>query len=322
MEVSLKASFNFFLFLIIFAIVILLYTRCCGDTGVINLGIITDPKGATIVTPPDQQLAHVTIDCASTPVQNGGLMQYKYRINVKDLGIVTEQGTLLPVFIFKGSAIAAEFVTKDGHDVPSEQGLDIPDPNFPNPLDATYSFKSFETTSIAQFSSVENIVIVFVNADKDIRDLSESGLTCKTEANPNIKGTDNIESFTKACQRLIKGVTSVRALNKCIVSGLAASIENEKAEDISGTTRISFDIFSLSGITKDNKVKIKISCNTDDSKNKFVTQDYIEQVPGQRQRYQADVTCNMQKKITVYKDCSAEPVPTCSSNLLAQKLIA
>ena len=322
MEVSLKATFNFFLFLIIVAIVLLLYSRCCGDTGMINLGIITDPKGATIVTPPDQQPAHVTIDCTGTPTQNGGLMQYRYKINVKDLGIVTEQGTLLPVFIFKGSAISAEFITKgNNNNVAAEKGLDIPDPSFPNPIDATYTFRSFEVTSVAEFSSVENIVIVFVNADKDIRDLSESGLTCKQEANPNIKGANNIESFTAACQKLIKGITSVRALNKCIASGLAASIENAEAVDTGSTTRISFDLFSLSGIIKDNKVKIKVECNSDDSKNKFIPEGYVEQFPGQRQSYQADMVCDTQKKITVYKDCTADPVPTCSSNLLAQKIL-
>ena len=110
-------------------------------------------------------------------------------------------------------------------------------------------------------------------------------------------------------------------MNKCIASGLAASIENAEAVDTGSTTRISFDLFSLSGIIKDNKVKIKVECNSDDSKNKFIPEGYVEQFPGQRQSYQADMVCDTQKKITVYKDCTADPVPTCSSNLLAQKIL-
>ncbi len=291
-----------------------------------KLGAVANPQGITVTTPREDQAAKVTIeDCVKQDL--GQITRYDFKIKIIGLGLFSQDKyeNLLPVFIFKSSAIPAEKIGEDAID--PAKGISIPDSQKKDPLESIYSFESYEAISVDTFSPSETVLITFLATGESSSVVAEE---CKTNAlkafenyrsNPQeFKLLHNLQEFQRICQPLIKGTVSVKATNTCITpESVRLNIVDLSviSEPTGENTKIIFTVTAVTPITSDKHVKIYISCNSDETKNLYLPKGdaYIEQKDLITNKYAVNMQCgNDDIQVQVIKNCiDKDATPGCDS---------
>ncbi|MBI4163136.1 MAG: hypothetical protein HY513_05620 [Candidatus Aenigmarchaeota archaeon] len=291
-----------------------------------RIGAVANPQPITVTTLPEDQAAKVIINCLSKQ-QLGQITRYDFKINTEDLGLFSQDKhqNLLPIFIFKSSAIPAKKIGEDTID--PAKGISIPDPLKKDPLESIYTFESYEAVSIDTFSPLETVLIAFLATGESS---SVTAIECRNEAVRSFekykkspaeyKLLHNLKDFQAKCQPLLKGIVSVKAANNCI-SDVSARISIVDASVISRpsgeNTNIQFTVTAITPIIEDKHVKIYVFCNSDESKNKYMPQgdNYVEQKALTANKFSVDMICGGSDiEVQLIKNCiDKDATPGCDS---------
>ncbi len=281
----------------------------------------------SVTTPEEDQASKVSINCTAKQ-DLGQVTRYDFKIYVNDLALFSQDQfeNLLPVFIFKSAVIPAKKIGQDAID--PAKGISIPDPLKSNPLESTYTFESYEAISVDTFSPQETVLITFIS-------IGESSTVVATECKNKMleafekyrssptefKLLHNLYNFTTKCQQLIKGTVPVQATNFCI-SDINARIDITDASVISlstgENTNVVFTLKSITPITADKNVKIYVSCNSDDTKNRYLPQgdNYIEQKSLVTNKFSFNMICGGSDiEVHLIKNCiDKDSAPGCDNS--------
>ena len=312
---------------IIFAMVILLIgLLILVFMSTLNAQAVANPQPISVNTPEGDIAAKVAINCIKKQ-QLGQEIRYDFKINVKDLALFSQDKyeNLLPVFIFKGSAIPAKKIGKD--EIDPAKGISIPDPQKENPLESIYSFESYDAISVDTFSPVETVLITFIATGDSSSVYAIDCITKALKAFENYKSNPqefkllhNLQEFQRICQPLIKGTVPVQAANNC-VSDVSARIDiadkSVISEPTGENTNIIFTVTAVTPITADKHVKIYVHCNSDEAKNKYLPQgdNYIEQKFLTTNKFSLNMQCGGSDiQVQLIKNCmDKDSTPGCDA---------
>ena len=319
------------LFFITFLVIVIVLT-IYGLIGSSHSGAIANPQPITVETLSEDQASKVIIECEPSYPQNlGQITRYDFKIKTKDLALFSQDTykNILPIFIFKSSAIAVNKIGDESvsRQVDAAKGIVIPDPQNKeqDKIGSIYSFESVKATSIDTFSPLETVLIAFLATGESNSVAASQCISLASQAFPDsstdFKNLHNLQKFQIECQPLIKGIVSVQATNKCVTPE-SMSLNIVEASEISQptgeNTKITFTLKAITPVTYDKHVKIYVSCNSDETKNKYVPQGdaYIEQKNLVANTYYVSMQCDGSSDIEVkaIKNCvDADTVPGCDA---------
>src|SRR3989344_5750428 len=143
----------FFVVFLVLVVVLIIF----GIMSTFKTGAVANPQPITVTTMLEDQATKVTIECKQKQTL-GSVTRYDFTIKTNGLGLFSQDKyeNLLPVFIFKSSAIPAEKIGTDTID--PAKGISIPDPQKKDPLESIYTFESYDAISVDTFSPLETVL--------------------------------------------------------------------------------------------------------------------------------------------------------------------